>query len=352
MGLFIDDNNIPISYKLFPGNHIDQTTLRPTLKKTINKMGYDRVIIVGDGGVNSGKNIAHIVGEGDGYILSKSTRRANKKEKEWILDDSGFRWTGKDKAFKIKSEIREREVLDENGNKRVIKEKFITYWSKKHYKYECKENRKFIEYLDAVCDFPDKLKDKENKLNKYLKKTNVVKGTGEVVKTKVRYTLDKEKLERDLSLMGYYNLMTSEVKMPDEEVIKKYKGLSKIENSFRVIKSDLEGRPVYVRTASHINAHFLICFIALTMIRIIQHKVLKYQGKKTNRLAKWEEGLSANKIKEALNNFTATRLPGDYFMVSQKSEDLSLILKSFNLEKPINLPSLEMLRQYRFNIKK
>jgi hypothetical protein len=86
MGLFIDSNGIPISYRLFPGNHIDQTTLRPTLKKTINRMDFERVIVVADGGLNSGKNIAHIIEEGNGYIVSKSAKGSDKDTRAWILD--------------------------------------------------------------------------------------------------------------------------------------------------------------------------------------------------------------------------------------------------------------------------
>ena len=92
MGLFIDDNGIPIAYRLFPGYNIDQTTLRPALKKSIDKLNFGKVIIVADGGLNSDKNIAHILSEGNGYILAKSTRKSTRSVKEWILDESGYEW--------------------------------------------------------------------------------------------------------------------------------------------------------------------------------------------------------------------------------------------------------------------
>ena len=92
MGLFIDDNGIPIAYRLFPGNNNDQTTLRPALEKSINKFNFGKVIIVADTGLNSGPNIAHILDGGNGYIVSKSIKKSDKKIKAWILDDGGYTW--------------------------------------------------------------------------------------------------------------------------------------------------------------------------------------------------------------------------------------------------------------------
>ena len=149
MGLFIDDNGVPIAYRLFPRNETDQTTLRPALKKSIDTMKFGKVIIVADGGLNNGKNIAHILKEGNGYILSKSTKKSAKNVRSWILDQDGYEWN-ETKTFKVKSMIRERTVKDEDGNEITFKEKLICYWSKKHYDKEVKENEKFIEYLNSV----------------------------------------------------------------------------------------------------------------------------------------------------------------------------------------------------------
>ena len=159
MGLFIDDNGIPIAYKLFPGNNTDATTLRPAMKKTIDNMDFGKVIIVADGGLNSGPNIAHILNGGNGYIVSKSTKKSDKTTKAWILEESGYVWNAAG-TFKVKSQIRTRKIKDEDGNPREIKEKIVCYWSKHHYERERQENKKFIEYLDSVIANPDKLKDK------------------------------------------------------------------------------------------------------------------------------------------------------------------------------------------------
>ncbi len=101
-----------------------------------------------------------------------------------------------------------------------------------------------------------------------------------MLNTETHLSVDMDKIQDYLDLLGYYTIMTSEVDKSDHEIINKYHGLSRIEDSFRIIKGDLEGRPVYVQTKEHINAHFLVCFISLAMIRLIQHKILHHLGKR------------------------------------------------------------------------
>ena len=343
MGLFIDDNGIPIAYNLFPGNNPDQTTLRPALQKSIDKMNFGKVIIVADGGLNSGPNIAHILSKGNGYIVSKSTKKSDKKVKAWILDEAGYEWNEAG-TFKVKSKIRRRNVKDADGKTVEITEKIVCYWSKKHYEREIKENAKFLEYLESVIQNPDKLKDKPRKIEKFLEKTDVVKDSGEIVNTKTLLSIDMAKVQEYIDLLGYYTIMTSETEKSDREIIHKYHGLSRIDDSFRITKSDLEGRPLYVRTSEHINAHFLICFIALTMIRLLQHRVLKSQGKETLNEDGWTSGLTADRLKEALGSFQADSLPGGYYRLTKPTDDMLLILSAMGLHADLFLPTATQLR--------
>lgn len=351
MGLFIDDNGIPVSYKVFPGNHIDQTTLRPAMKETLSKMGFKRAIIVADGGLNSGKNLAHILSQGNGYIVSKSAKGSTKDIKAWILTEDGYVSNEKG-TFKLKSKIRTRTVKDENGKNVEIREKLISYWSKKQQDHALHENQKFLEYLNAVIETPDKLKDKQPTFKKYLLETKANKETGEVIDTVSLLSLDMEKIENDLNLMGYYTIMTSELDMDEHEVIDKYHGLSRIEDSFRVIKSDLDGRPIFVRKPQHIGAHFLICFIALTMLRILQHKILTHEGKTTNSTRDWEMGVPCKRIKEALLGFKADVLPGGYYRLTKMTDDLTRIFSPFGVDAALAIPTESELRQLKYSIDK
>jgi transposase len=350
MGLFIDDRGIPIAYRLFPGNNVDQMTLRPAMTKSIGKLKFGKVIIVADGGLNSDKNIAHILSEGNGYILSRSTKKSAKTVKDWILDEDGYAWNDK-RTFKVKSKIRKRTIKDEYGQSHEITEKLVCYWSKKHYDREVRENARFIEYLESVIANPDKLKDKPRKIEKLLKKMENPQ-TGEILDTKTRLVLDMDKLQACKDLLGYYTIMSSELDKSDRDLIDKYHGLSRIEDSFRITKSDLEGRPVYVRNANHINAHFLICFMALTMIRLIQCKVLAFQGKDLLNEDGWESGISADRIKRALVSFQADALPGGYYRLTKPNEDMQLILDALGLNDNLKLPTVSELRQLKYSFDK
>ena len=346
MGLFIDNNGIPVAYRLFPGNNTDQTTLRPALEKSIGMMNFGKVIVVADGGLNNGPNIACLLDKGNGYILSKSTKKSDKDVKAWILEEEGYDWN-EAKTFKVKSKIRERKIKDAEGKTRTVTEKLVCYWSKKHYDKEIRENAKFLEYLESVVKNPDKLKDKPQKMEKFLEKTEVVKNTGEIVDTKTLLSINEAKVKEYRNLLGYYTIMTSETEKPDREIINKYHALSRIEDSFRITKSDLEGRPVFVRTQEHINAHFLICFIALVMIRLIQFRVLKHLGKDTVNADGWESGITADGIKEALCSLQASGLPGGYFFATEPNDDMTLLLQSFGIYADLRLPSLGELRSLK-----
>jgi transposase len=336
---------------LFPGNNIDQTTLRPALKTSIDNLGLGKVIVVADGGLNSGPNIAHILSEGNGYIVSKSTKKSDKTVKAWILDEDGYIWN-EARTFKIKSVVRKRKIKDENNKTIEIAEKLICYWSKKHYDRERHENEKFVEYLESVIANPDKLKDRPRKIEQFLEKHTVDKKTGEVIAAETLLSLDSEKIRDYLDLLGYYTIMTSEVDKPDREIIGKYHGVSRIEDSFRITKSDLEGRPVFVSTPNHINAHFLTCFIALTMIRLIQHQILKFQGKNTKTADGWESGLSAKKIQSALGSWLADALPGGYYRTTKPGDDLSSILTAFGFSGSLRLPTLKNLNAAKLALRK
>ena len=312
MGLFIDNNGIPVSHKLFPGNKQDKTTFKNVLENDVDEMDLGKIVVVADNGMNTQENKYLIVDKGNGYIVSKSVKKRWKYQRDWALEEKDYTYIrniSNEIVFKYKSRINEITLIYKNDDgtksKKIIKEKEIIYWSKKHYEKELHQNQKFIEYLESCKENPDKFKDKQRKSQEYIKVLDIDKKTGEVLKTDKLIVFLDEKLEKYKETLGYYSIVTSEIEDNDKEIINRYHGLSRIEDSFRIIKSDLEGTPVYVWTEEHIKAHFLICFIALTIVRIIQYKILKYENKSTLNVDGWEQGITADKIKQALNNFKA-----------------------------------------------
>lgn len=358
MGLFIDNNGIPVSHKLFPGNTQDKTTFKNVLENDVDEMDLGKIVVVADNGMNTQENKYLIVNKENGYIVSKSVKKSWTKLGDWALEDKDYieiKNSSGEVVFKYKSRINEIELTykkeDGTKTKKVIKEKEIIYWSKKHYEKELHQNKKFIEYLESCKENPDKLKDKQRKSQEFIEVLDIDKKTGEVIKTKKVVVFLEEKLKKYKETLGFYSIVTSEIEEDDKEIINRYHGLSRIEDSFRIIKSDLEGRPIYVWTEEHIKAHFLICFIALTIIRIIQFKILKHENKATLNVDGWEQGITAEKLKEGLNNFKACSDRKGTCMISKPATDLEKIAKSLSIDMS-DLTTIDRINQFKKQINK
>lgn len=358
MGLFIDNKGIPVSYKIFPGNTQDKTTFKNVLETDVEDMNLGKIIAVADNGMNTQENKYLLTDKGNGYIVSKSVKKSWTKLGSWALDESDYTISTDSSGqttFKYKSRINEIKLVykNEDGTKssKVIKEKEIIYWSKKHYDREVFQNQKFIEYLEACREHPDKLKDKQKKSQEFIDVLDIDKKTGEVIKTEKLVVLLDEKIEKYKETMGFYSIVTSEIDMEDREIINKYHGLTRIEDSFRIIKSDLEGRPIRVWTKAHINAHFLICFIALTIIRIIQYRVLEKNDKNTLTVDGWEQGITADNIKKSLSCLKATSDKNGVCLISTPMSEVSEIINSLNLEMP-DLSTIDRINQFKYLLNK
>ena len=173
-------------------------------------------------------------------------------------------------------------------------------------------------------------------IKKYLKLQNLDKETGEIEKIEPYIEFDKKKYDRDMRTDGYYCIITSEIELDDMSVIEKYRGLWKIEESFRVIKSDLEGRPIYVWTESHIEGHFLICFLALLIIRILELKT--------------KHRFSVKRLQESLATATSRKIDKGLYSLNKQNEVFKEIEKEFGITLNYAYVKLEQLRNYRKGI--
>lgn len=353
MGLFMDDNGLPISIEMFPGNTLDHQTVTGALKSSIDDMKYDRFIFIGDRGMTNYPNLLHITSLGNGYIVSKSILKSTKKDKEWLIDDNGYIYTSND--FKYKSRIIHKKVKDEFGNTKEITEKEVVYWSKRFEARQKHENKSFLDFIEKLKSSPESFrisKAQAKDLKKFLKSDVENIDTGEIINShKLKAMLDMDKVNSFNSLMGYYKIVTSELNMPDTEVIDKYHGLSQIEDQFRIMKGDLNTRPIFVRTKEHINAHLIICFISLLILRIIQYKIKELPNFKKDNDKYWQEGMSADRIINSLNKWTIDKMNDEYFRFNNiNDEDLSIILKAFNINIPAKLYKRAELRSIKVNI--
>lgn len=303
MGLFMDDDGIPIAIETFPGNTLDHLTLKGSLKNSIDNMDFSRFILIADRGICNYQNLLQVSDAGNGYIVSKSLLKSTKNDQEWTYSEDGYAVVNED--FKYKSRIVKRTVKDENGNKRTMEEKVVVYWSRKFQARAEQENKKFLDFLEKLQKNPENFRItavQSKCLRKFFKKECVNENTGEILdSSKIRAFVDFDKVAEYKKSLGYYQIVTSELTMDALEVIDKYHGLTQIEDQFRVMKSDLETRPIYVRTPEHITAHLLVCLIALIMMRIIQKRIRDSGCITINPDAYWSSGLNAQRIQTSLN---------------------------------------------------
>lgn len=351
MGLFMDEQGVPISIETFPGNTLDHLTLKSALDKSINNLNLSRFILVGDRGMYRGDNSYYLTNMNNGYIISKSIEKTAKEEKEWIYKQEGYNIVSKD--FKYKSRVIKRKVTV-GDEKKDITEKVVVYFSKKFYDKQMHDNKSFLEFIDKLQKNPENFritKSQSSTLKKFLKKELLNDKTGEILNSKdLKALLDFDKINKYKESFGYYQIVTSELEMDDKNIIDTYHGLSRIEDQFKVMKSDLETRPMYVRTKEHINSHILICLLSLIIIRIIQNKVINYSNPKVNN--KWSMGLSGSRIQTALNKWTVSEITNGYYRFNDLNDkDLKLILDSFEINIPTKLFKKMELHNIKTSIK-
>ena len=182
MGLFMDNNGIPIAAQSFPGNTLDHLTLKKSLSKNIDNLELSRFILVADRGIYNGLNMAHVLDGGNGYIMAKSLLKSTATEREWAYSDNGF--VVEKSGFKYKSRIVRRTIEDEYGGTREVTEKVVVYWSENFAKRGLKENESFLEFLDKLMESPENFRvtaTQSKSLRRFLDKNMMNEETGEIV---------------------------------------------------------------------------------------------------------------------------------------------------------------------------
>ena len=220
---------------------------------------------------------------------------------------------------------------------RRLKEKIVVYWSRAFYERERHEHESFLSFVEKLKANPAGFRvtaAQPKDLRKFLKKEYLNKKTGEVLDgNELRAMIDDEKLEEFTGLMGYYQIATSELDMPDREVVEKYHGLTQIEDQFREMKGTLETRPVYVRTRDHVRAHLMVCFIALTMLRLIQRKTKASLGAELGGDLDWTYGIPGARLVKALADWQVDELPKGYLrMLNVTGDDIKTVLRAYGIE--------------------
>lgn len=342
MGLLLDKNQMPISMKMFPGNKSE----KPIIREIINEMKKSnqikgKTIQVADKGLNCGQNIFECIKNNDGYIYSNSVKKLSAKELVWVdKEDDYIKDCEENCTFKYK------ECIDDfkydfifNGTKysKNFRQKRIIYWSKKL------EDKHKIE-INMLIEKAKKLALSQAKKSEYGECSRYINfakidDDGEITVENVKKIIDQEKIVKDLKYCGYNMLITSETTIPAKEIYNVYHRLWRIEESFRILKTDLCARPAYLQGKYKIYGHFLMCYLALVFIRYVELIILK-------------DEIPAISIINFIRKFEVFDNEELYVNLLKKRYCIDNLISITNLpinKKIFNEKDLESFKKYRFS---
>lgn len=269
MGLLIDQNGIPIDYELFPGNTNEFGTMIPVLQRLKAQYNIDKVIVTADRGLNSGKNLQQILDLGMEYVIAYRLRNAGEKVRKLIESKNG--WTYRNTTslcdvskYRISTEERLVRYTDEETHEvksHKLTSRLLINYSAKRARKDAHDRQRLIEKARRYEENPALLKSDLRRGGKsYLK----------VAADNLSAEIDKDRIEANAFFDGYYGISFSNPERTAEEVLAIHHSLWQIEESFRISKSLFEARPCFHWKESRIQAHFLVCYLALVLHRLLE----------------------------------------------------------------------------------
>lgn len=316
MGLLIDNQGIPISYELFPGNTNDFKTLEPVMKHLKQEYGIKKIIVAADRGLNSKQNLAFLKSMGYEYVMAYKIRSSAQDVKELVLDEESythesedFKWKVCDYATRVKYEGAHVELTDQ----------MVITWSARRAAKDRKDRERLIEKSKKLVESKSRMKAEMKKGGKKYVQLSFLEDD--------QISFNQKQLEIDEQFDGYYGIQCSDKTLSAEKVIEIYHGLWKIEESFRVLKTNFEARPIHVWTQESIKGHFMICYLSLVLQRYLEYK-----------LSRKGVEMSTERIQVALRSAKVTVIedPSDkikYYIKNQGNKDLDSVLKGLELDK-------------------
>lgn len=279
MGLFMDADGIPLAFDIFPGNQNEQTTLKPLETKIIRDFNCSEFIYCSDSGLGSASNRRFNSLGNRAYIITHSLKKLNKEDREIALNPTQFRKIGSKKFIDLRTlDETDEEVFNSIYYKEIpivtgnTDETLIVTYSPKYKAYQRKIRDRQIERAEKIVASPGgKRKEKnQNDPMRFVKKTAVTTD-GEVAEKKI-YSIDEDRIQKEEMYDGFYAVITN-LEGDVSEIIKINKQRWEIEENFRIMKTEFEARPVYVRRDDRIKAHFMTCYISLLIYRLLEQKL-------------------------------------------------------------------------------
>lgn len=279
MGLFMDADGIPLAFDIFPGNQNEQTTLKPLESKVLQDFNCSEFIFCADAGLGSASNRRFNSFGNRAYIITHSLKKMKKEDKDIALNPTQFRKVGS-KGFidlrtldetdgDVYNAIYYKEIPVVTGK---MDETLIVTYSPKYKAYQRKIRARQIERAEKIIASPGRKRKGKNPNDpmRFVKKTSVTQD-GEIAEKQV-YNLDEEQIQKEEMYDGFYAVITN-LEGDVNEIIKINKQRWEIEENFRIMKTEFEARPVYVRREDRIKAHFMTCYISLLVYRLLEKKI-------------------------------------------------------------------------------
>lgn len=316
MGLLIDDEGIPISYELFPGNTNDFKTLVPVMEHLRESYGINKIIITADRGLNSKQNLAYLKSKGFDYVMAYKIRSATKSVKALVLGDEDYTAEGPDFKWKV-CDFKNSVIVD--GKKVLLEDNMVITWSAKRAEKDRRDRERLIEKSKRLVESKSTLKAEMKKGGKKYVQLSIFDDD--------HISFNQTQVETDEQFDGYYGIQSSDKSLSAEKVIEIYQGLWKIEESFRVMKTNLEARPIFVWTQASIRGHFVMCYLALVIQRYLEYKLRKEKIE-----------ISTGNIQDALRSANVTIIDDSksnspYYLKNQSNDDFSAILSALDLSE-------------------
>lgn len=273
MGLFVDGDGVPLAFSLFPGNQNEQTSLKPLEHKILQEFGHQKFIYCSDAGLASEANRVYNHTEKRAFIVTQSLKKLKAEERKWALTRTGFKRVSDDKPANI-------EVLSDDDKDSLFYKDEPYTTPKLHQRLIITYSPKYAAYQKAIRDgqierarkMVESGKCKKQRRNpndpaRFVGKQAVTK---EGEKADIHYYLDEDKIAEEEKYDGFYAVCTDLLDDPVGDILKVSEGRWQIEQCFRIMKTDFSARPAYVSREDRIKAHFLICFLALLVYRLLE----------------------------------------------------------------------------------
>lgn len=275
MGLFMDGDGIPLAFSLFPGNANEQTSLKPLEKKVLDEFGCQKFVYCSDAGLGS-EDIRSFNHMGErAYIVTQSIKKLKKEEKEWALNMQGFKRVSDDTPVDI-TQLPEDDMglyyKDEPYTTKKLHQRLIITYSPKYAVYQKSIREKQVERAQKMLDSGNTKKNRKNP-NDPARFIGTTAATEDGEKACIHHYLDEERIEEEARYDGLYAVCTDLLDDDVSDILKVSEGRWQIEECFRIMKTDFCARPVYLQDENRIKAHFLICFLALTIYRFLEKKL-------------------------------------------------------------------------------